>query len=285
MDALAAMLNIKQILDLNDDCLREIFEILALSDLCAISDVCTRFRCIAQEHFRHSYGEKLELHQINRDSDTDWQNLKRLSQFLRNFGGFITSIDGNRYCPYHYNNGRFGNRIPELVACYCSETLTELRLRGLGFSSHTFAFARSISKLKQLKILQLATIWIDLEVLMEIIKNLTELTELYLNHIPIKLNTEKLLELIRNTPKLEFFQYNQRKRKPTWVTVDTYQNVLEIVKRHRVRTHLKIEMLKMLRVNDHNGISDARQTEGILTFVQPPGHLLENGDTNRTPRY
>lgn len=39
------------ILDLNNDCLIELFRLLPVSDLCSVSDTCSRFRAIAQTAF------------------------------------------------------------------------------------------------------------------------------------------------------------------------------------------------------------------------------------------
>lgn len=70
------------ILDLNDDCLREVFNIWGLNELAVVADVCARFREIAKP----AAGSKFKKISLNAHSSrTDYAR-------LRNFGASIEMI-------------------------------------------------------------------------------------------------------------------------------------------------------------------------------------------------
>lgn len=78
--------NTSTILSLNDDCLREICDYLNLTDLCAFSDVCGRFKQNGQAKFR-----SLKMKSVDRDLWTKLPDVTKYS-LLRNFGQSITSL-------------------------------------------------------------------------------------------------------------------------------------------------------------------------------------------------
>lgn len=75
---------------LNDDCLREVFENLDVRSLCAIADVCVRFRQNAKLHFKSSE------HCNSVDNSFFYasveEELIQTSKLLRNFGEYIKTI-------------------------------------------------------------------------------------------------------------------------------------------------------------------------------------------------
>lgn len=125
--------------DLNDDCLLALFEYLGLQDLCAVADVCSRFRAIARASFAHSKPKTLDLpDDIGcRFPSVHNKILLRTSRVLRNFGPFITDIfDFAKYCrssPPDYLNDEMCSECEreffDLLIRYCSGTLTHLSLR------------------------------------------------------------------------------------------------------------------------------------------------------------
>lgn len=73
--------------DLNDDCLLELFKYLDLSDLCAVADVCSRFRQNSTIAYVHSKYKRFHLPaSIHRDGDSQQQILSKFSKVLHLFG-------------------------------------------------------------------------------------------------------------------------------------------------------------------------------------------------------
>lgn len=139
------------ILELNDDCLLEVFKSLALVDLCTAADVCNRFRLIARNHFasKSVKSDLLNVHltkylskiTLGPRSDaashsntmilTDQslhQKFIHVSKLLRNFGDFVkcAGIYGSDW-PF-VNQYRCEKSIFDLIGLYCGGTLSELYL-------------------------------------------------------------------------------------------------------------------------------------------------------------
>lgn len=82
-------------IDLNDDCLLEVFQHLNTTDLAAVADVCHRFRQVAQAHFVSKGDKKLDFAPIFKyesDGESAMYALLHISRILRNFGDSIESI-------------------------------------------------------------------------------------------------------------------------------------------------------------------------------------------------
>lgn len=107
--------NTTTILDLNDDCLREICESLVLLDLCVFADVCIRFKQIAQAHFITK-----KLGDVTRE---DWCSLRNHARFslLRNFGSSISSLTA-------VSSYRIDELFVEMMVRFCAGTLNALTL-------------------------------------------------------------------------------------------------------------------------------------------------------------
>lgn len=115
---------------MNDDRLLEVLSHLDLPDLCAVADVCSRFRENANVTFVHSTYNHFNLpYGVEREWDGDSCNLLLLiSQVLRLFGRYIDTIVAScwvRKLPPNYQR-----RIIELLVQYCSGFLKELTLPG-----------------------------------------------------------------------------------------------------------------------------------------------------------
>lgn len=76
------------ILDMDDDCLREVFGFLEPNDLSVVADVCSRFRENATESARPKIGYLM----LSEDS-----TLTNYSQ-LRNFAASVEVLDLNGEC-------------------------------------------------------------------------------------------------------------------------------------------------------------------------------------------
>lgn len=76
-------------MDLNNDCLCEVFEQLKQAKLPAIADVCGRYRTVAQEHFRTSKCKRVTFWKNDDDEDDDFDFfqalLKGIPTMMRNF--------------------------------------------------------------------------------------------------------------------------------------------------------------------------------------------------------
>lgn len=153
--AVSSALRSTNILDLDEDCLRESFEYLDLSELAAVADVCTRFKHIAQTHF-----QTLKYKRINALRIYEEKGMLGVSKVLRNFGAYILSID----CDYF---PRVESRVIDpqkwlfverefiKLACrYCIGTLQELK-RSTGYLDDDLAqmMLPLMSQLKKLKLI------------------------------------------------------------------------------------------------------------------------------------
>lgn len=121
------------IIDLNDDCLREVFESFAVVDLCALVDVCIRFKQLAQDCFRANFtrSDNWKLNDVSQS-----QKFKLTSKIMRNFGGSITQIRTGLVSQVQSARRTFSHdksyqaRLVDLIALQCSEKLTEMDLDG-----------------------------------------------------------------------------------------------------------------------------------------------------------
>lgn len=95
--------------DLDDECLREVFEYLDPDHLTAIADVCARFRQNAVATAR-SKVKKIEL---------DKNSLKREFSKLRNFGASIEFVEVDGDCYWYANQVNYQKRVIELLTQYC----------------------------------------------------------------------------------------------------------------------------------------------------------------------
>lgn len=111
-----------RIIDVNSDCLREIFEKLDLWDLCAVADVCSNFREIARAHFKTSKYKNLDLtvfHTV-KDVNSAKNALLWTSRVLRNFNGLIESIHLKGFFLSYGYSEQFSNRLLSLIGGTCS---------------------------------------------------------------------------------------------------------------------------------------------------------------------
>lgn len=112
------------ILILNDDCLISLFKYLNLDDLCAVADVCSRFRRNAQTHF--SYSKLKELYSISYCICRAADNVKRAENVLSIFGNFVKSIKLevlHHHCDIPRGHHK---RVAQMLRRHCCETLHEL---------------------------------------------------------------------------------------------------------------------------------------------------------------
>lgn len=127
--------NVATILILNDDCLCEVFGYLDLMDLCAVADVCKRFKSNAGNSIRYSRKKYLSLtDDIGCESDSPCQFMTKVAKVFRRFGPIFKSVDGHKMCKKYESwneetKGLCRYRTVELIAEYCSGTLC-----GLAFS-------------------------------------------------------------------------------------------------------------------------------------------------------
>lgn len=159
MDAVFPLTSTINIMDLNDDCLLEIFNYVHLTDLCAVADVCHRFRQNAQSHLAASKTnykiDALQLHCDDKEgaiilqdrlacSARDklrsvyfgdcslHQRRRHISNFLRNFGMLVKSIKIYHHlsrCSDIAATAEHMHDVFDLITIYCRATLDELDLR------------------------------------------------------------------------------------------------------------------------------------------------------------
>lgn len=129
---------------LDDVCVRRVFQCLHLHDLCNAADVCKRFRTIAGEIFKSVYADQntLDMSQMiegNKEFHKQWFMVRWLAEkfmvcaerLFRNFGHLIKAL-------HLTGTGEMGgmdeNRLLMLVNKHCRASLLELRLVDFGRS-------------------------------------------------------------------------------------------------------------------------------------------------------
>lgn len=258
MDSSPASAKITNITHLNDDCLREVFRVLDLSDLCTVADVCNRFRRIAQETFKASNNRHLKLHAVCRNDEDQEMRLQRITNLLRHFGAFVESMDANgshRYGLHQIND----NRIVEEISRYCSSSLTKLKLdnfvtepngshgrfilrHGRVNANH---FVYLITHLKKLKIFCLGAVWgLIASDITNICKHLKQLTKLHLTYDAHRLTAKDLFNLIENAENLEVFRYSEFFLflfDRLAINVDEFKKLVHIVQSRRQKKSLTID--------------------------------------------
>lgn len=123
------------IMDLNDDCLRDVCAHLKVVDLSAVADVCNRFKTVAQNHFQTSADKSVIFSRYG-----DVLPLQGIPNVLRNFGASIEKMNVE-FAHYpaldHFD-------IFRCCVRYCSERLTDLRLSELDMNGSSLEIIRSI---------------------------------------------------------------------------------------------------------------------------------------------
>lgn len=125
------------IVDLNDDCLFEVYKKLGLQDLCSVADTCSRLKSTTRAHFANSELKTLNFPYSDLRYSTEPfvvnQLIYEASRVLRNFGASIISFSefDIPYILYCTNKGllpEYQRNIIELLVRHCGENLIELKL-------------------------------------------------------------------------------------------------------------------------------------------------------------
>lgn len=108
------------IFNLNDDCLREVFVLMDLSELITVADVCAHFRENAVQLDRLKMKiKKLRLHMKSPMKDFS---------MLRIFGASIETVKLNGECRREARQAKYQKQIIELVRPYSVGILIKLKL-------------------------------------------------------------------------------------------------------------------------------------------------------------
>lgn len=146
------------ILELNFDCLWEIFEYFDILELCAVADVCQRFRETARAVYQYSkFKNSLSLSELYCTDEYASEILRRSSRVLRNFGAQTKSLHVNGIC-YDFHNFSHTERhahqleFIKMLGQHCKGTLNELTLSGFimtdALADHIHPTLRNLRKLK-----------------------------------------------------------------------------------------------------------------------------------------
>lgn len=141
MDAPQTVTNATTFLDLNDDCLFEVFKHFDVVDLSAVSDVCNRLRRTAHAYFERSKLRNFEFPLVienprrRRNRVTVDLVISETCKILRKFGAFIVSfIDTNELSRDKVpgmddeSKKKYRSKCMEYLVKYCGANLIELSL-------------------------------------------------------------------------------------------------------------------------------------------------------------
>lgn len=162
------------ILDLNDDCLCEIFRLLSPPDLLFIADTCSRFRFNAEKAVARSHGD-IDLSTWS-PAKRNTLDMQQISRFLKKFGSNLTGIS----CQFIFlDKGKNSERMISLISEYCDKSLKSLRLS-------KFAIERSSAPKFQavfanMNILDLKNCSLKLPIGTQLLPSLSKLTRFTLN--------------------------------------------------------------------------------------------------------
>lgn len=132
--------------DLNDDCLRDIFDYATALDLISLAKVNSRFQRIAQERFAVKY-KKFRLASLSDEAgkNNTILRMEQLVNFLTHFGSLIVSLEVDR-------SGSIDGKYMtlELIAAHCTGTLHELTLNGFDMKGRQQHLRSLLAKLRKL---------------------------------------------------------------------------------------------------------------------------------------
>lgn len=125
VDSASCVANDTPIPELNDDCLREIFDYLNVLDLVAVAEACPRFKAIAEARFSIEH-KTFDSELLIRAAGQTRVQLDHLEGFLKHFGSLIMDLKVS-----FFELSTFGNNVVlGLIAKYCRDTLIVLKLVG-----------------------------------------------------------------------------------------------------------------------------------------------------------
>lgn len=261
MDSSSATTNTTAFLHLNDDCLREVFGYLFVSDLAAVADVCNRLRHVARLHFLSSvskYGQ-MEVSIPYRNDETEEEKINTLRSSARIFRNFATSIrsihlkrPNCQSIPLRNND----HRIIEILCRYCGGALTTLKLH------HVYSLG---------------------QVFVGTNFNFENLETLYLSAVDVqadenRLDISKMIQFIKACPKLRFIHSSGPysgdisliRRPQLKVDVGQYIEMVEIARRRS--THLKIACEYSISVPRILGLSEtSKRTRNVKLTIHCAG--------------
>lgn len=112
------------LVDLNDDCLLEIFRMLSPDDLLSINDTCSRFRTLTVPAVTLKYGDTtINLNTWYIDEHSKF-NILQIRHILRKFGSLIAGVE----CFRSEANNNEIRQILNLILANCNGALRTLNL-------------------------------------------------------------------------------------------------------------------------------------------------------------
>lgn len=113
------------IFELNDDCLRDLFQYFNAHDLDAVVDVCSRFRSLAKERFSSLKSKGFVFGNIYHKCSSNENRFYQTAKFFRDFGAFVEQIIAS--CK-EIEVPNYAAKFIELLERYCSEKLVLLEI-------------------------------------------------------------------------------------------------------------------------------------------------------------
>lgn len=162
----------RTILDLNDDCLYQVYKFLPITDWCSLRDTCTRLRTISDYCFERQ-SKTFKLKQIFKRSAFSL-NVSTAKRVLRSFGGFIKTVTLDLY---YFRRQLYCGQLVPFLGRYCG-TLRDLELNGIKLP--LMAFEEHSRQFSNLHRLVMRNGWCDDEAFSSFLAQCTSLTELEL---------------------------------------------------------------------------------------------------------
>lgn len=179
------------------------------------------------------YAPQIEIFEFRTDNNQEYKgNIKYFRQLRE-----MKSLNLEIYCDPQY-----------IQATVYEIGLANIRLESLDLAlfQNTRQFIEGISKIPTLKTLRLSDVY-DLRAshLIEICKQLKELTEIQIDCTDFKMTVDELLNLIQNAKKLQSFIYSTWKAaQPTLINIDaeTFKKLVRIISQRNEKTHFVLHL-------------------------------------------
>lgn len=110
------------LLQLNEDCLFQIFEKLNLSELLRIADTCTQLNTIARTHYKNSLPSSSSVKYTFKELGD-----KEIIRAFQIFGKYFNIIDSTEFNIPEYQY-QLQDKFIELISDYCTANLVQLQL-------------------------------------------------------------------------------------------------------------------------------------------------------------
>lgn len=283
------------ILDLNEDCLFEVYKYLNLLEWASFADVCSQLRSSTQTYFGRSkfknfiFPVHIQHNLPPHERINGIQLITKMSHVLRNFGAFISNFSEMDNFILYYRlspelQSRCRTKIVELVSKYCDESLVGLRLSKFPLNNEDQIRMRPVfDRLQKIELyychctaqfLEMLPVWgpriqemifegIDLR-FRGLGQRFPKLTKISL--LSVNFHHDDIKEFLKNNPQLKEFHFTYRTASDTQIFqyIGQYASGIETL---QICLNPRFEVLHPFPLNDIQ-FDQLRDLKSITLFAK-----------------